>query len=178
MARWTGEANYFRYYKRLGPIAKLATSYIDKSVWLCYSFFVYTDHERERGLGGITVGKRQDVGVRLRRRPGLTPRAVAPRAGTPAATLRRHARVEKPPMLMWVRMARRTRARMTILDERACGLHKVRGSVGARAAQPSGNETSVSRRGTRGHWPRRGGRRGPPRQSTCAGRSLPGRRAS
>jgi len=28
MVRWTGEANYFRYYKRLGPIAKLATSYL------------------------------------------------------------------------------------------------------------------------------------------------------
>jgi DNA invertase Pin-like site-specific DNA recombinase len=24
----TGEANYFRYYKRLGPFAKLATSYL------------------------------------------------------------------------------------------------------------------------------------------------------
>jgi hypothetical protein len=26
--RYTGEANYFRAYKRLGAIAKLATSYI------------------------------------------------------------------------------------------------------------------------------------------------------
>ena len=28
--RWTGEANYCRYYKRLGAIAKLATSYMAK----------------------------------------------------------------------------------------------------------------------------------------------------
>jgi quinol monooxygenase YgiN len=30
MVRCTGEANYFRYYKRLGPIAKLATSHYGK----------------------------------------------------------------------------------------------------------------------------------------------------
>src|SRR5262249_56692078 len=29
MVRCAGEVNYFRYYKRLGPIAKLATSYIE-----------------------------------------------------------------------------------------------------------------------------------------------------
>jgi hypothetical protein len=28
MVRCAGEVNYFRYYKRLGPIAKLATSYL------------------------------------------------------------------------------------------------------------------------------------------------------
>jgi hypothetical protein len=28
MVRCAGEVNYFRYYKRLGQIAKLATSYI------------------------------------------------------------------------------------------------------------------------------------------------------
>jgi hypothetical protein len=26
MVRYAGEVNYFRYYKKLGPIAKLATS--------------------------------------------------------------------------------------------------------------------------------------------------------
>src|SRR5207249_11543960 len=30
--RCTGEANYFRYYKRLGAIAKLATSYSENSL--------------------------------------------------------------------------------------------------------------------------------------------------
>src|SRR5215468_11133010 len=28
MVRCAGEVNYFRYYKKLGPIAKLATSYV------------------------------------------------------------------------------------------------------------------------------------------------------
>src|SRR2546423_608284 len=32
MVRCAREVNYFRYYKRLGPIANLATSYISKSL--------------------------------------------------------------------------------------------------------------------------------------------------
>ena len=100
-------------------------AHIDKSVWLCYSFFVHVYREREKGLGGSTEGKRPDVGARLRCRPGRTPRALAPRAETRAATLRRHARAEKPSMRVWVRMTRRTCARTTILDARACGLPKV-----------------------------------------------------
>ena len=69
-------------------------AHIDKSVWVCYSFFVYAYSERERGLGGSTKGMRQAVGARLRRRPGLMPRALAQRAETRVATLCLHARAE------------------------------------------------------------------------------------
>src|SRR5215471_11502748 len=31
-------------------------AHIDKSAWVCYSFFVYIYRERERGLGGSTEG--------------------------------------------------------------------------------------------------------------------------
>jgi hypothetical protein len=34
----SGEANYFRDYKSLGPIAKLATSYVDKGYWVSVVF--------------------------------------------------------------------------------------------------------------------------------------------
>jgi hypothetical protein len=97
---------------------------LEKSMWVCYAFFVYAYRERERGLGGRTEGKRPDGGARLRRRPGLTPRALAPRVGTHAATRRLHGRAEQLCMRVWGRMTRRTRARTTILDGRACGLHQ------------------------------------------------------
>ena len=95
---------------------------LEKSVWVCYSFFVYAYRERERGLGGRTEGKRPDVGARLRRRPELTPRALAPRVGTRAATRRLHGRAEQPCMRVWGRMRRRARALTTILDGRALSL--------------------------------------------------------
>jgi hypothetical protein len=41
MVRCAGEVNYFRYYKRLGPIAKLATSYCkDSESLLCLLVFM------------------------------------------------------------------------------------------------------------------------------------------
>src|SRR5262245_13564678 len=49
MVRCAGEVNYFRYYKKLGPIAKLATSYWEcRLTKLCLSF-MYVSSMVERG---------------------------------------------------------------------------------------------------------------------------------
>src|SRR5262249_36864915 len=120
-----------------------------------------TYRERERGLGGSTEGMRQDVEARLRRRPELTPRALAHRAET-RLSLSVCTRVPSSRPCVWMRMTRRTRARTTILDRSR--LWSLQGVEVQQELEPRGPlaETRVSPRGTRGRWPRRGGTVGAP----------------
>jgi hypothetical protein len=124
-----------------------------------YAISSLSIHTARGRPGGITEGKRPDVGAPPRRRPRLTPRALAPRVGTRAGIRRLHVRAAPPSLRVWICLVRCPRVRTTSLAERA-GSPRGSGAAGASAARPAGPETSVVRRGPRRRWPRRGRRHG------------------
>src|SRR5712691_1496322 len=76
MVRCYGEANYFRYYKRLGAMVKLATSYNGRRIGV---FMMQNGPGAENGFGGVAQAYAESVPILLlpagmaRQRRGVHP---------------------------------------------------------------------------------------------------------